>query len=270
MALPLRDRLVQLEQTLERLFGGQPPREPLEVRRAVVDGLLAQVTPVGRGRRVLPFSRVTVSILATDTAQRRLFKAALTGDQGVEADLRKGLERDGAEWPRGFALDVRFVREPGKAWAPGARFHVTVAGKDSPGEDEPVAAVAPAPAEAPVLVLRVLSGQARPKTVTIRGGRITLGRQTTVTDQQGSVVRRNDLAFVGEDEVSRSVSRAHGHVAWQPATRTYRVFDEHSSHGTRVARQGRLVPVPPGRDGLRLQPGDDLHLGQAIVRVELP
>jgi hypothetical protein len=268
MALPLRDRLVQLEQTLERLFGGRPPREPLEVRRAVVDGLLAQVAPVGRGRRVLPFSRVTVSIVAADAAERRLFKAALAGDEGVEADLRKGLERQGAEWPRDFQLDLRFVKEPGKAWAAGARFHVAVSGGEGPREE--VQPTATTSAEVPTLVLRVVSGQAKPKHVTCQGGRVSLGRQSTVTDQQGRVVRRNDLAFVGEDEISRSVSRAHGYVAWQPASGTYRVFDEHSSHGTRVARRGRLIPVPPGRDGLRLQPGDDLHLGQAVVRVELP
>jgi hypothetical protein len=278
MALPLRDRLVQLEHTLERLFGGRPAREPLEVRRAVLDAILAQVQPVASGRRILPFNRVTVSIVAADAAERRLFKSALTGDTGLDADLRKGLEKQGAPWPADFALAVRFVKEPGKGWAAGARFHVAVA------TDEPTArpaspgtalartaegASTSAVADVPAIVLRVTGGQAKPKQVSSQGGRLSVGRQAAVTDQQGRVVRRNDLAFTGEDPASRSVSRAHGYVAWTAASKSYRVYDEHSSHGTQVARQGRLIPVPPGRDGLKLQTGDEIHLGQAVVRVEI-
>lgn len=279
MALPLRDRLVQLEHTLERLFGGRPAREPLEVRRAVLEAVLAQVQPVGGGRRILPFSRVTVSVVTSDAAERRLFKEALMGESGIDADLRRGLEKQGASLPAGFAVAVRFVKAPGKGWAPGARFHVAVGADEAgargsapgsvrPGDPEPGPSIA-TESPMPTLVLRVVAGQAKPKSVSSLGGRLSVGRQATVTDQQGRVVRRNDLAFIGEDAISRSVSRAHGYVAWLAASKGYRVYDEHSSHGTQVARQGRLIPVPPGRDGLKLQPGDEIHLGQAVVRVEI-
>ena len=76
MPIQFRDRLVQLEGTLERLFGGRPPREPLEVRRAVVESLVGEVRPVGGGRRVLPVGRVTVAVLATDATEKRLFNRA--------------------------------------------------------------------------------------------------------------------------------------------------------------------------------------------------
>src|SRR5829696_3122652 len=116
MPIQFRDRLVQLEGTLERLFGGRPPREPLEVRRPVVE---------------------------TDATEKRLFKEALTGPEGVEADLRRALDAAGAEWPRAFSLTVKFVKAPGEDWRSGARFHVTTADPGAPAAaPEPDTAVA--------------------------------------------------------------------------------------------------------------------------------
>jgi hypothetical protein len=272
MPIQFRDRLVRLEGTLERLFGGRPPREPLEVRRAVVEGLVGDVRPVGGGRRVLPVGRVTVAIVATDPTEKRLFKEALVGPDGVEADLRRALDAAGAEWPRGFALTVKFVKTAGEDWRSGARFHVTATDPGAPApaaEPETASTAAPAPAVAPALVLRVTLGHAKPRTVTCEGERVNIGRQPVVADASGRVVRRNDIAFTGDDEVSRSVSRAHAHVAWVPTAGTYRVFDEQSSHGTVVSRAGRLIQVPPGRDGLKLAAGDEVHVGRAVVVVEI-
>ena len=273
MPIQFRDRLVKLEGTLERLFGGRPPREPLEIRRAVVEGLTGEVRPVGGGRRVLPVGRVTVAIVATEAAEKRLFKEALTGPDGVEADLRRALDAAGAEWPRGFALTVKFVKTSGEGWRSGARFHVTASdpGATAPAAepDSTVSTVAAVPVAAPTLVLRVTLGQAKPRTATCDGERVNIGRQAMVADASGRVVRRNDIAFIGDDEVSRSVSRAHAHVAWIPAAGTYRVFDEQSSHGTVVSRGGRLIQVPPGRDGLKLAAGDEVHVGRAVVVVEI-
>jgi len=275
MPIPLRDRLVKLEGTLERLFGGRPPKEPLEVRRAVVEGLAGEVRPVGGGRRVLPVGKVTVSVVATDPAEKRLFKEALTGPSGVEADLRRALDAAGAEWPRGFSVSVKFVKAPGEDWRPGARFHV-VAGEasasaqaDDAADSAATPAAAAAPATASALTLRVTTGQAKPKHVTTSGDRVCIGRQPTVADASGRVVRRNDIAFIGEDEVSRSVSRAHANIQWVAAAGTWRVYDEQSSHGTVVSRGGRLIQVPPGRDGLKLAAGDELHVGRAVVVVEI-
>jgi hypothetical protein len=272
MPIQLRDRLVRLESTLERLFGGRPPREPLEIRRAVVESLTGEIRPVGGGRRVLPVGRVTVAIVAADATEKRLFKEALTGPDGVEADLRRALDAAGAEWPRGFALTVKFVKTPGPDWRSGARFHVTASDPGAPAtaaERDTTPTTAAPPLAAPTLVLRVALGQADPATATCQGERVNIGRQAMVADANGRVVRRNDIAFAGDDEVSRSVSRAHAHVAWIPAAGTYRVFDEQSSHGTVVSRGGRLIQVPPGRDGLKLAAGDEVHVGRAVVVVEI-
>jgi FHA domain len=275
----IRERMLQLEQTLERLFGGRPPREPLEVRRAVIESLVSQVQPVGRGRRVLPFNQATVHVVSTEATERRVMKEALEPED-LTRELLRGVERAGAQAPAGFTLAVRFVREPGKGWTPGSRFHVTVsqsAGPQStssgaPAEELPTeseAGTSTAASGPGSIVLRVLEGEARPKTLTSDAVRVTIGRQTEVVDQTGRPVRRNDVAFVGEDEVSRSVSRAHAHIAIDRAAGVYRVFDENSAHGTQVEREGRRITVPAGRDGLKLRAGDEIHVGRAILRFEL-
>jgi hypothetical protein len=271
----IRERILRLEQTLERLFGGRPPRAPLEIRRAVVEGVLAQVQPVGRGRRILPFDHVTLHIVAEDAAARRVFKDALDPDD-VAAEIRRELERGGVQPASGFSVSVRFARSAGKGWAPGARFHMTVAatgaaadGAAATPEAAPARPERPRAELAAALVLRVTHGDARPKTLTTSAVRVNLGRQVEVLDQAGRPVRRNDVAFIGEDDVSRSVSRAHAHIAFEASSGSHRLYDENSAYGTEIERAGRRIVVPAGRDGLKVRPGDVIHLGRAALRFEL-
>ncbi len=269
--------MLQLEQTLERLFGGRPPREPLEVRRAVIESLVSQIQPIGRGRRVLPFNHATVHVVSVEPTERRVMKEALDPEE-LTRELLRSVERAGAQAPPGFTLAVRFVREAGRTWTPGARFHVTVsqseesaaraAAQERSTEAESPAATATATTLSAVM-LRVLEGEARPKTLTSDAVRTTFGRQVEVIDQAGRPVRRNDVAFIGDDEVSRSVSRAHAHIVVDRASGVYRVFDENSAHGTLVEREGRRITVPAGRDGLKLRPGDAIHVGRAILRFDI-
>jgi hypothetical protein len=263
----MKDHLLKLERSLERLFGAKQPTEPIEIRRAIVDALVADIQPVGGGRRTLPYTRVTVSVVASTAADKRVLTEALVGEEGAEGDLRRELNRRGATLPRGFEFAIRFARAPGRNWAPGARFHVGV----SSAENEAEADAAPAPPPQPTsrAVVRIVVGSAGVQSAPIDTGRLTIGRQASVADTEGRIVRRNDLAFVGDDEASRSVSRAHGYIAWDAASKAHRIFDEGSVHGTQVAREGRLIRVPPGRDGLKLRPGDEVHVGRAVLKYEV-
>lgn len=258
----IRERILQLEQTLERLFGGRAPREPLEIRRAVIDALVAQVRPVGRGRRVLPFSRATIQVVASDATERRVLKEALDPED-LTRELLLDIERAGGQ-TAGLDLSVRFTREAGRAWLPGARFHITVA---QPEEDDALPVGEGGPTQS--VVLRVLEGDGRPRTLTTDARRINIGRQVDVVDPSGRPIRRNDVAFIGDDDVSRSVSRAHAFITVDAGAGSCRVFDENSAHGTQVEREGRRISVPAGRDGLRLRPGDEIHLGRAVLRFDV-
>jgi pSer/pThr/pTyr-binding forkhead associated (FHA) protein len=97
---------------------------------------------------------------------------------------------------------------------------------------------------------------------------IRIGRTRFPTDSLGRV-RTNDIAFADNgSEHDRSVGRGHAEIRFMPATGTYRLFDQGSTNGTRVLRKGRLSQVAPKDPaGVPIQPGDQLHLGTAIIRV---
>ncbi len=216
----------------------------------------------------LPYTKVTVSVVASTAADKRILTEALVGEEGAEGDLRRELDRRGATLPRGFEFTVRFARAPGRNWTSGARFHVGVSSAESEAA-EADAAPAPTSRQTSRAVVRIVVGNAGAQSAPIDTGRLTIGRQASVADTEGRIVRRNDLAFVGDDEASRSVSRAHGYIAWDAASKAHRIFDEGSVHGTQVARAGRLIRVPPGRDGLKLRPGDEIHVGRGVLRYEV-
>ena len=56
--------------------------------------------------------------------------------------------------------------------------------------------------------------------------------------------------------------------AYDAATRAYWLFDDGSSNGTSIVREGTTIHVAP-RDprGVRVRSGDEVHVGRAVVRV---
>ena len=76
------------------------------------------------------------------------------------------------------------------------------------------------------------------------------------------------MAFVDSDApANQSVSRRHAHIRHEPQTGEFRLYDDRSAQGTGVLRGGKTIAVPPGTRGIRLQPGDEIVLGEAKLRV---
>jgi hypothetical protein len=63
------------------------------------------------------------------------------------------------------------------------------------------------------------------------------------------------------------VSRRHARIDRDADGRAFRIFDDGSTLGTTVIRHGRGLAIPHGGKGLRLQPNDEIVLGQARLRV---
>ena len=86
------------------------------------------------------------------------------------------------------------------------------------------------------------------------------------------MVRRNQVAFLESGEgANATVSRAHAHILYDPESRAYRLFDDHSAYGTSLFRSGGLVAVPAGASrGVALESGDEIYFGQARARFEMP
>ena len=84
------------------------------------------------------------------------------------------------------------------------------------------------------------------------------------------MVRRNDLAFIGDSEVNHSVSREHAHIDYDSTTGEYRLFNDRwyargTDCGTRIVRDGVSLEVHRDTRGTKLEPDDEIHFGRAIV-----
>jgi pSer/pThr/pTyr-binding forkhead associated (FHA) protein len=129
---------------------------------------------------------------------------------------------------------------------------------------------APKPESAPLRVeVTVVNGTAERRTYALTASRrIDIGRCAEVRDSRHRLIRTNHVAFLeGSGDVNQSVSRRHAHISYDPLSRSFRLHDDGSEHGTGIVRQGRSLPVPRGARGVRLESADEIVLGDARVRV---
>jgi hypothetical protein len=88
-----------------------------------------------------------------------------------------------------------------------------------------------------------------------------------VRDRRNRLLRTNHVAFTdAADAINETVSRAHAHID-VGSSGECRLFDDRSSHGTSIVRNGKTINVPAGSRGVRLQGGDEIVLGEARLRV---
>src|SRR5436309_2883685 len=84
----------------ERMFGPAESNELLLVHRAMLEEIESKVQVVARGRRVFPFARVVVTLVAEEAERRAVLQAAF--GERLGEDVRETLEGSGCELPRGF------------------------------------------------------------------------------------------------------------------------------------------------------------------------
>lgn len=237
--------------------------EPLEIHRALLEDIEAQVVAVGGGRRVFPFDRVEVKLLAATPAETSRLQAIAQEGWDLEREVKERLKMLGARFPEGLAIPVEVTGENGPDF--GGRRYALSFRKTAQGEPGP-----PARAARPTLHLTVLKGKALRDAYDFAADRLFLGRLEEVLDAVGRVKRRNDVAFVEEGEIEQTVSREHARIAWDPDTAAFWLRDEGSASGTLLFRAGRSIEVSRhDRRGVRLDTGDEIYLGRAALKVEI-
>jgi len=233
----------------ERMFGPADSNELLLVHRRILEEIESKVQVVARGRRVFPFARVTVTLVAAEPERRTLLQAAF--GERLADDVREAMEGVGCNLPHGFSVEVR-TAEAGV------------------GQYQIEYGVAPSAKNVEVTAGRlvVVKGKADRADYSLERARTNIGRMPELTDADHRVVRRNDVVFEeGADEANATVSRKHAHIRLDGAD--YRLCDDGSEFGTRVFREGRSIEVPAGdRRGEKLRAGDEIYLGRACVRFE--
>lgn len=249
--------------------------EPMELRQAILDEVEGEIVALGAGRRLFPHQELRIHLLAPDAREQTILRAVFEDGWNAEKEIVAHLkERDCqvGKLRAEIVYDTRKSRHYGDR-----RFYVEFAGSSPPaGATTPASALeaspAPAAASRPILQLETERGQTEHGTYTFdKGKRWTVGRLPLVLDEHGRARRKNDVAFLEDDDDSRSVSREHARIEYREATRGYYLVDERSAQGTRIFREGRAIEVASrNRDGLLLRDGDQLHFGRASMLCSLP
>jgi hypothetical protein len=237
----------------ERMFGPAEADDLISLHRAILEEVETHVETVARGRRVFPYARLAVTLVAADPGRRAVLESAFSERLG--ADVAEALAAAGCELPKGFAVEVNTAETGERA------FLVNYSTKPSE-VSEPVSSPA---ATARLIVSKGKTGEPE---YTLDKARTNLGRLAELTDADHRVTRRNDVVFEeGGDEANGTVSRRHAHIRREGPD--YRICDDGSEFGTRVFRDGRSIDVPAGnRRGEKLRPGDEIYLGRACLRFE--
>ena len=226
---------------------------PLELLQAALDELEGKVQPAGRGTRVFPYTHVVVHV-AQPAADRVGIEAVFAQ---LNTRLRERLKEIRCEIPASLVTAVSIADGDG-----GAGPVLRVECRNDAGAT-PAAPTTPA-----ALQVRIVKGQCDRVDYEFSGGAIAIGRGAEPADAFGRV-RRNEIAFLDvRDGVSETVARAHARIEFDPATRVYLLFNESGSNPTFLLRAGRSLRVTPrDRRGVRLESGDHVQLGLAVVAV---
>jgi hypothetical protein len=122
----------------------------------------------------------------------------------------------------------------------------------------------------PSITITVMKGQCSESEYVFEEPVIAIGRTADPTDAFGQV-RVNHVAFLEvRDGINETVGRAHARLQFDSASGHYHLFNEGSSNPTSILRNGRTTRVAP-RDprGVRVQSGDQVQLGRAILRLTI-
>src|SRR5215210_2174824 len=251
--------------------------EPMEIRRAVLDEVESRIVSAGAGKRVFPFNRLRIRLLAPGSREKDELEALVGDAWDLPAEVRERLAERGCTVPPDLDVDVEVTDQADPAFGD-RRYRIdyerAISTKPAAPPTAGVATVAiPAPSLAgdrPTLELTVLKGAATQRVYSFPAGRIYVGRLEEIVDDEGRVRRRNDVAFQEEGDVNQTVSREHARILYDEASGELRLRAEPGASSTRIFRDGRSIDVS-GRDprGVKIQSGDEIYFGRASVKVTI-
>lgn len=254
-----------LSRTLDRAaqhWSKSGPRGPLEVLHAILESVDERVEPAGRGKRVFPFNRIKVIVLAPTRDERTRLASVLDSTPALHETIAARLRSAGCD-VAGIGVRIVYAAQSEPAWiAP--EYHIEFV------NGAPLDAPAPQPAAPHEITLTITNGVAGRPLYTLTQARINLGRCEDVRDHGQRLIRTNHVAFTDRGSAANdTVSRRHAHIDYNREAHDYRITDDRSAHGTSIVRNGAAIPVPAGSRGIRLQAGDEIVLGEARLRVEI-
>lgn len=250
----------------EAPFGGakisKDAPELAEIRIAVLDEIKAQSHRVS-GKDVFPHNVVRINIGGVPESQAHVLKSAFF-TQYLEQEIRGGLTRAHYRFPDDLFIEVRTTPQ-----FPGPKEQWIWVETESQVKLPDVAPVRKKSAR-----LTVQKGKANKTEIVLDKTRINIGRTMDVYRSDGPS-RRNDLAFSEDNDINRTVSREHAHIMFDSRSGEYRIYnDRWYKPGTKaedgcglwIIRDGLSKEVHRNARGTKLEPGDEIHLGLAVIK----
>jgi hypothetical protein len=232
--------------------------ELTEIRLAVLDAVKSRSHRAG-AVRVLSYNLIRVQLRGVPEAQASAFEGGFVAEY-LARDIRAALGRSSFRFPENLRVEIRTIPGlpgPGESW-------VAVE-----AEMDAVASVQEPPRPQRTARLVVLQGTANKPELSLNKTRTNIGRTVDVFHPDGPA-RRNDLAFVEDSEINRTVSREHAHIIAQKTSGECRIFNDRwykgANCGLWILRDGLSQPVHRGERGLVLQAGDEIHAGRAVIK----
>jgi hypothetical protein len=242
---------------------GESP-EVAEIRIAVLDEVKKKIQRAG-GQALFPYNvvRIVIRAAADEGAvfERDFFR------RFFDEEVRKGLAKEAAGFRKTCASRFERRRQPlrNRKW-----LRVEMWRRDCAAGGRKLRARGGRPA-----------GGGRGNRQQIRDSaakaRTNIGRLTDVYKAEG-LSRRNDLAFAEDNPINRTVSREHAHIVHDKKTGEYRLFNDRwykrgnkaeNNCGLWIVRDGMGQEVHRDTRGTRLLPGDEIHLGKAVVKFQV-
>jgi hypothetical protein len=239
--------------------------ELAEIRLAVLDAVKGKSHRVA-GRDVFPFNLVRINLRGIPEEQAAILKGGFVS-QFFEHELRTGLSRSNYRFPSDLQVEVRTTEQ-----LPGPKQRWLWIELES--LEKPVVAVTPSKKPARLVVMK---GTANEKEMVLSKTRTNIGRGLDVYRSDGPS-RRNDLAFHEDSEINRSVSREHAHVIFHKRSSEYRIYNDRwykpgakseGGCGLWIIRDGLSQEVHRNARGTKLQAGDEIHLGRAVLKFQV-
>jgi hypothetical protein len=248
----------------EAPFGGaqisKDAPELAEIRLAVLDAVKSK-SHRSSGKNVFPHNVVQIELLGVPEDQASVFQSEFLRDY-LAGELKTSLKRSGYRFPSDLQIEiVTTPRLPGEkeSW-----LSVETSFEERKAE-QPAAHLQAGK-------LLVVAGTANQSELVLSKARTNIGRTEEVYRQEGPS-RRNDLAFTEENEINRTVSREHAHILYSQKSGEYRIFNDRWYKGQSncalwIVRDGLSQPVHRSARGTLLHAGDEIHLGNAVLRFE--
>jgi hypothetical protein len=240
-----------------QVVGDSP--EMAEIRIAVLDEVKKKIQRAG-GQALFPYNLVRIQIRAA-AEERAVFEHDFFRKY-FDEEVRTALSKEACRFPPDLRVQVSAANSDGK-WL---RVEMLAEEIAPPAEEVPRARR--------VAKLVVSSGAANKSELPLQKARTNIGRLSDVYKAEG-LSRRNDLSFAEDNPINRTVSREHAHILHDKKTGEYRLFNDRwyqrgdqagKNCGLWIIRDGMGQEVHRDTRGTRLEPGDEIHLGKAVVK----